>query len=194
MSGTDSNMSPADDPINFPLTSDEGTIIPKRIIPTVANKTTMGTITEETGVVQEQTFHILRPEELEQIESKRLRLPEVIHLMNALPMIHLEALSPEERSCVICQEPFTTDGYNCGAPASQTQLDVPTRLPCPGRHVFGFACISQWFLDHSDCPCCRHRLFELSPELNLEHTIALLELVNMRQMLRPQDVANKNLL
>ena len=206
MSDTDSAAQPSnEDPndtlienfLNFFLEDEEGPALAWGELPGVSIDTSipMVIIIDEMGVPQEETFNMVEPHELARIEDMSLQLPEAVHFLNNLPIVHLDTISPDDRTCAICRESYVADGYAPGALDDCELPDIPTRLPCPGNHIFGIACVSKWLQGQQNCPCCRHKLFTPMPDIRtitgLECILGFLELADMRGTLRPQDMALK---
>ena len=57
-----------------------------------------------------------------------------------------------DAECLICKSPFTEGIDECGG--------YPVKTNCnPVNHLYGHSCITEWAMQHSECPLCRQPLF-----------------------------------
>ena len=73
-------------------------------------------------------------------------------IQDLTPITDTSLISPEDRHCTICQEPFQNPGR---ITRSQSRRELAVRLPC--NHVFGNECITRWLEEQDTCPYCRRR-------------------------------------
>jgi len=87
--------------------------------------------------------------------------PQLISLVNPLEL----KKDKERHHCTICSSTF----HNFADVAERThENEYPVRLPCHPTHIFGHACIVQWFADpaNNTCPNCRapFTIFRTAPK------------------------------
>lgn len=58
-----------------------------------------------------------------------------IRFFNELKVVSLKELEPEDRTCLICREPYED-------PEDGNIIHIPVRLPC--SHIFGKGCLAKW--------------------------------------------------
>jgi len=104
------------------------------------------------------TRHLADVQETRRLEQGQVRRPyvrrhrRVAAICRLVQQVPAEDLPDDARNCIICGEEMLR-GQDEGLEA-----EIPVRLPCPGGHVFGHACIHQWLADPTinTCPTCRH--------------------------------------
>lgn len=93
----------------------------------------------------------LDTEDLPDEEARPTLLSSAGRLLESLPVINLDDLQDDSRSCPVCQEAFPGEDLS--------EVDTPVMLHC--NHIIGRACIERWILgDHNSCPLCRAAIFE----------------------------------
>lgn len=80
--------------------------------------------------------------------------------ISILPEVKLSTLKGTDRNCSICQEAYR---HPAAPPRTQTRRETPVRLPC--QHVFGAACLQEWFSTNPSCPVCRKDFRAYIPDL-----------------------------
>lgn len=148
---------------------------------------------ERKPFLDERPLDFARPEEIARvIDELKLQLPDVVYYLNALTICRLGNIDSDNRTCPICREDFTNDGYTLPAD-SENRPEVPLRMTC--GHIFGNRCITAWLARNNGCPYCRKELFPQLPSIRTEDGIrcrlGFLEFTMIRQPLDAHDEAVK---